>query len=236
MSTQIRISAKNLGELALPSFCPRCFWLKLKLNNRLPFQIFPGIFSSIDAYTKGIIHSYFDRFGKFPIWLDGLGLLNGYHQPPHYSSFNIVDPESNILLTGTPDGIFQRQDSSFVIVDYKTAKYTGTQDGLLPMYEVQLNAYASIAEQKRYSPVSGLALIYMEPITSLEAIMNADNHRDIGFVMEFAANIHEINLNKSLVSALLAQTRDFYELPEAPSACGCKDCQALEALVKAVIG
>jgi len=26
---QLRISAKTLGELALPEFCPRCFWLKL---------------------------------------------------------------------------------------------------------------------------------------------------------------------------------------------------------------
>jgi len=46
--TKLRISAKNLGELALSDFCPRCFWLKLHAK-RLPFQIFPGIFSSIDA-------------------------------------------------------------------------------------------------------------------------------------------------------------------------------------------
>ena len=46
---QLRISAKSLGELALPDFCPRCFWLKTKARGKLPFQIFPGIFSSIDA-------------------------------------------------------------------------------------------------------------------------------------------------------------------------------------------
>jgi len=45
MSNQIQISAKNLGELAMPSFCPRCFWLKRRLSNKLPFQIFPGIFN-----------------------------------------------------------------------------------------------------------------------------------------------------------------------------------------------
>jgi len=28
--TDLRISAKTLGELALPGFCPRCFWLKLR--------------------------------------------------------------------------------------------------------------------------------------------------------------------------------------------------------------
>ena len=54
--SDLRISAKNLGAFALPGFCPRCFWLQLRVENRLPFQIFPGIFSSIDAYTKRVVH------------------------------------------------------------------------------------------------------------------------------------------------------------------------------------
>jgi len=46
---QLIISAKNLGELAMPDFCPRCFWLKTHAK-QLPFQIFPGdLHSSIDA-------------------------------------------------------------------------------------------------------------------------------------------------------------------------------------------
>ena len=54
---QIRISAKNLGSLALPDCCKKCFYIKLKLKNKLHWQIFPGIFSSIDSYSKshGII-------------------------------------------------------------------------------------------------------------------------------------------------------------------------------------
>ena len=35
------ISAKDLGELAKPDFCSRCFWLKRHARS-LPFQIFPG--------------------------------------------------------------------------------------------------------------------------------------------------------------------------------------------------
>ena len=53
--SQLRIFAKTLGELALPGFCPRCFWLKMH-TRQLPFQIFPGIFSSIDVYTKRVVH------------------------------------------------------------------------------------------------------------------------------------------------------------------------------------
>lgn len=55
--TDLRISAKALGELALPDFCLRCFWLKLHAR-RLPFQIFPGIFRSIDVYTKRVVHAW----------------------------------------------------------------------------------------------------------------------------------------------------------------------------------
>lgn len=73
MKEQIRISAKNLGAVALPDFCPRCFWIKLKLHNRLPFQIFPGIFSSIDSYNKRIVHSWFDKHNAPPAWMRALG-------------------------------------------------------------------------------------------------------------------------------------------------------------------
>lgn len=59
----IRISAKYLGALALPNSCLRCFWLKLHLRHRLPYQIFPGIFSSIDGFTKRVVHAYFGEHG-----------------------------------------------------------------------------------------------------------------------------------------------------------------------------
>jgi hypothetical protein len=231
MSTQIRISAKNLGELAMPNFCPRCFWLKLHLNNKLPFQIFPGIFSSIDSYTKNIIHAFFDMNGKFPDWLEGLGKLVAYQKPPHYSKFNILDHENNILLTGTPDGVFVRPDNSYVIADYKTARYTGRQDELMPMYEVQLNAYATIGEQSGLSPVSGLALIYMEPVTHTGAVVDSTNYRDDGFAMGFTAYIHKVEVNSSSIPPLLARVREIYELDSAPMGCdGCSDCQIMQRI------
>ena len=70
---QVRISAKNLGQLKLPDYCPRCFYLKLKLQFKLPFQIFPGIFSTIDSYSKKITWQYFKKHKKLPPWLGGVG-------------------------------------------------------------------------------------------------------------------------------------------------------------------
>jgi hypothetical protein len=233
MTTQIRISAKALGELAMPDFCPRCFWVKLRLNNKLPFQIFPGIFNSIDAYTKNVIHGYFDTHGKFPSWLDGLGELKGYKKAPHYSTFNYLDSDSEVLLTGTPDGILVKPDGSHIIVDYKTAKYTQAQDELLPMYEVQLNGYALIGEKCGLSPISELALIYMEPVTHAGAANDVINHRDSGFAMGFSAHIHKVALNPNAIYPLLVKVRKISELNSAPAGCsGCKDCEILGNLLK----
>ncbi len=53
MSEPITISAKNLGALAMRNFCPRYFWIGMHMD-RLPYQIFPGIFSSIDSYCGAV--------------------------------------------------------------------------------------------------------------------------------------------------------------------------------------
>lgn len=232
MSNQIQISARHLGEMALPDLCVRCLWIKLRLRNKLPFQIFPGIFSSIDSYNKKVVHGWFDRHKSPPPWLKPLGDLVGYKDPPHYSRFKVLDNTYNIILTGSPDGILVRRDASHLIVDYKTAKFTGTQDELYPMYEAQLNVYALLANQLGFGPVAALALIYMEPITDGGAATEDRNQRDDGFAMGLAANILDVPLRPGLVQPLLARTREIYELERGPTGrAGCKDCPLVEGLI-----
>ncbi len=67
MSDTIKISAKNLGYTALADFCPRCYWLRIRLSHKLPYSTFPGIFSSIDAYTKSCVHHIIDSHNQNPI-------------------------------------------------------------------------------------------------------------------------------------------------------------------------
>jgi len=231
MNHQIRISAKNLGAVAMADFCPRCFWIKLHCKD-LPFQIFPGIFSTIDSYSKNIIHAYFDKHNSMPEWLNGLGKIKGYIDPPHHSKFQLYDDKSGILLTGMPDGVFVKADGSYMIVDYKTAKYTGTQDELFPIYEIQLNCYALIGEEYGFSPVKELVLIYMEPVTDVTAVTDDVNHRQLGMVMPFATSIHKVKLNTAAIAPLLAKVRKLYDMPLAPSGRnGCKDCKKLKGLM-----
>ncbi len=231
MISQIRISARTLGQISLSDFCPRCFWIKRHAID-LPFQIFPGIFSSIDSYSKRVIHKWFDRHGTSPNWLSDLGPLSGYREPPHFSKFNKLYHETNILLTGTPDAIFVRPDKSFLIADYKTARYTGTQDALYPMYRTQLNAYAAISESCGFSPVTDLALIYTEPVTSDKAANVEEIHREGGFMMEFSARVHKVDLEPKLIHPLLERTREILELSSAPEgARACRECLRVNSLL-----
>jgi len=232
-----RISGKDLGVLALGTFCPRCFWVSRKAPAGLPYQIFPGIFSSIDSYTKKIVHGWFDRKGAAPSWLTELGPIRGYIDPPHFSKFQTIDESTNILLTGAPDAIFVCDDGSYLIGDYKTARFTKNQDSLLPVYEVQLNSYALIAEAVGISPVSAIALIYAEPRTEQADADREANHDDVGFSMGFAAKIKPLDLNPGMIRPLLERTREILDMPEPPPArSGCKDCAKLDGLIGVIEG
>jgi PD-(D/E)XK nuclease superfamily len=226
------ISAKTLGQLALPGYCPRCFWLAMKAD-RLPFQIFPGIFSAIDSYAKNVVHGWFDRYGKPPSWLEPLGPIQTYRVPPHYTKFAVLNEQNAIVLRGTPDGIFLMQDGSYTIIDYKTARFTAYQDDLFPMYEAQLNAYAYIGERLDVKPVSKLALVYTEPVTGNPATSDDANLTPEGFRMDFRARILEVEIKPDLVTHLLKTAADVLNSTSPlAGADGCKDCAAVAGLVR----
>ncbi len=227
-----QISGKNLGALALEDACERCFWIKTRIKWNTPFSIFPGIFSTIDSYTKHVIEDYLEC-NQFSLpWLKSLGPLA--RVLPGYSpkKFRLVLPELDVILTGAPDGMFETTDGKLIIVDYKTARYTEGQDALLPMYEAQINAYARIAEEGlSLGKVSKLALIYFEPQTELENY--AQHVGKDGFSMMFNPKIHEIVLKKNLISNLIkkALSINLYVTPP-PVSKECKDCSKMDAVLK----
>ena len=232
MVQQLRISAKVLAELAMPDFCPRCFWVKRRVPDRLPYQSFPGIFSSIDSFSKKVVHGWFNKGGGAPVWFESLGELAGYKPPPHHTKFNIVDHDNDIMLTGNPDGVFVRPDGSHLIVDYKTSRYTPYQERLFPLYEAQLNAYALIGEQCGLEPVTGLALIYTEPATSDDDAAGEGVHRDDGFAMGFVANVVPVELKTSIIGPLLIRVRDILDSDISPfGRRNCRNCRLLKDLL-----
>src|SRR5271170_499202 len=114
MNEQLRISAKKLGALAMPDFCPRCFWTVMKMKGKFPYFTFPSIFGKIDVFTKNAIQSFFDRKQRVPKCVAELGDIVKYIEPPTYHTFKILTKQ-NILLTGSPDAVFQLADKSLLI-------------------------------------------------------------------------------------------------------------------------
>ena len=226
------ISATELGTYARPRFCPRCAWVRLHVK-KLPYQSFPGIFSSIDRYNKLIVHNHFDREGHAPTWLAELGETGGYVEPPHWTKFKTLDEETGITLRGEADGIFRLRDGSYVVVDYKTSRYSPAQQGMFKNYEVQLNAYAFIAERQEISPVSKLALVYMEPATDKETAEEPGLVDSQGFMMGFRARVVEVALRQEeLLPPLLRKARSIWDMTAPPPAGReCKDCAALDGLI-----
>jgi hypothetical protein len=239
MMDPIKISAKNLGQTALADFCPRCYWIKIRTGFRLPFQSFPGIFSSIDGFTKKAIHHIIDSsngspsrqvksnhsYFEYPDWLNQIGDITGYEVIKHWSKSLFFDEKSGITLSGVPDDILIRRDGSKATVDWKTAKITKNQDELMGMYEVQINIYDI---QTGYN--SDLYLIYMEPQTELTDASNS--FLDCGFSMNFNATVVPVKRDRSIVRKALNISREIYELQQPPSSRqGCKECAALDKVM-----
>jgi len=221
---QIRISAKNLGQVGLEDFCPRCYWINLK-SKTLPWQIFPGIFSSIDAYTKRVTHGIIDGKSR-PEWLAAMGDIVSYQKAPHWSKFTTDIQEYGITLSGVVDDILVTRAGDIIIPDYKTAKYTANQDKLLPMYQIQLNGYSVIAEARGIFPVTGLCLVYFEPITDEDSAKQYKTGQ--GFDMAFKATPLRVSIDRDQLNEAMEKTRAIYDLAEPPDPKGdCKDCQAL---------
>jgi len=196
---------------------------------RLPHQVFPGIFSSLDSYQKRCIHEYFKQHGALPSWLQSFGDLREPVPVPHHSKFQLLDEETSVLLTGAPDDIYRRGDGSLFIVDFKTAKATKGQDALLPLYVAQLNAYGYLAERLGMGRVTGLGLVYFEPMTETD---NIDSRLSVhGFDLGFSAHTVPVVLNPGQIPLLLRRVRDVYDLPEPPVSPHCKDCRLLAQML-----
>lgn len=219
------ISAKDLGKLALPEFCQRCFWLERHFGK--PPSLFPGIFSTLDAVTRRSVHREFLKKGAAPGWFP----FDDVEEVVEADLlFKLPVESGNWVLVGRPDDIFKLKDGSYHIVDYKTAKFTGRQDELFPMYEIQLNAYGYLAEKYRFRPVTKLSLIYCQP--------NEDLDHNANFKLSFSPHHLKVDLKPEKVKQLLVEARDIVNQQEPPeSKFSCKGiCQWLKSASNSNIG
>ena len=192
----------------------------------------PGIFSSIDGFSKRAILAYFETTGHFPPWIAGKWADVRPMKSPHHSTFRITDPETGVTLTGVPDLVLGLPNDRLAILDLKTARYSDHQDFLLPMYQTQLNGYAMIAEGLGMGTVEALGLVYGEPPPNdqnrgLDALVN-----DCGFSMPFKATAMPIELNRTMIQPLLRKAKTLLEMKNPPDGQeGCKECGLVDELI-----
>lgn len=225
------ISAKNLAALAMPDRCDRCWWLKIKARP-LPFQIFPGVFSTIDSFSKRLTHGYIARYKRTPPWLATLGNNIAPVDVPHWSKFCVFENERQRSIRGVPDEMFKLADGSLAIVDYKTAVLTAGQDALMPLYEHQLAVYAVIADRLGYGKASRLLLVYFQPQKEVHDY-DLEAAESGGFpAMRFETATVEVDLVViDAVPKLLREASSLLDQSNPPAGrSGCKDCQRLNQL------
>ncbi len=224
----LKISAKDLGNLKMDGFCPRCFWIERHME--LPYQRgFPGIFSSIDTYTKRMVKHHFERTGSLPEWLKGIGDVDSIISIPK----GFFVERRGVRLTGIPDEIFRSTDGDIIIVDYKTARYTDRQDSFFPMYEIQLNGYAYIAESLLLGGVKSLYLVYFEPPSGGFEELSREHVNGYGFDMPFKPNLRRVRKDTGEIEALMGKALKIYSMEGPPKGLyGCDDCRRLEDLQK----
>lgn len=228
-----RISAKTLGELTLPNFCQRCFWIRMKLGNKVPFRTPPpGIFSSIDAFTKRYIEKLISS-GKIAKVIPDLANASGIFKE-RIPDLRHDYSNGTVFLTGFPDAIFLNNDASYSIVDYKTARFTEAQRSMLPLYEVQVRAYSAMAKAAGLKPLNSLMLIYLEPLTGDESIDEEVSNlvlEPVYLKLKLQPFVHKIKQNEFQVFRLLESADRIIQLSEPPEPLeGCESCKAIQSL------
>ena len=227
----VNISGKNLGNAAAKNFCPACFWLKLRVKD-FPHSPFPGVFSTIDKGTKNYVQAYFEKYNKMPPWLEKHGDYVEILPPTHYSKFSMINEQYKIQTRGNTDDIFRERDGSLTIVDYKTAVYSEHQDELRPIYEIQLNTYAMIAEHLKLGHVKKLLLIYFEPKADFDDMNKKGIRVPGGMRMLFKATPVNVPINPASVESAMALSRLFINMQEMPEGREhCKECKKLKDLM-----
>ena len=229
MDNTLKVGAKHLASMVLPTFCPRCFWYRLHCGDA-PFSIFPSIFNDIDLYTKKLVHANIDKYGHPPEWLGPLSEAEGYK---NVGFLKWHDEENEVILKGGPDAVFHGKKGLFV-GDYKTARYGDGQDRLLPQYKVQLLGYAFLLVENGYEKPKRAALIYFEPPSdpTFQELL-ARTEKD-GMGLPLSVEIVEIKLGDfRLVHDLIHKAREIYDQEDSPDGReGCKECMRLDRYIR----
>jgi hypothetical protein len=232
-NTALQITPKRLGQISMDSYCPRCYWYLLKQKFHPPFDHFGGaIFSNMESAQMAIVGDLLEQNGELPKEFHPFcDLTSRVAFPRHWSKFRHT-LESDVVLYGVPDDIFEVSDGSIAVIDFKTAQPRGAEDPFLPCYELQVIGYAYIAEfGLKLGEVSKAGLFYWGAEHKKVVSEPGKFYRSQQLWMPFTPKPHAIEIDYSLLDAPLKEAGRLWKAKTPPERSeNCKDCMKLDAL------
>lgn len=228
-SNQLKISARNAGQVELDKYCPRCCWYLLHHKN-IPFRMgMPGIMFYLEAIQKAFILAHFTESEPFCGSLSMISKCTGPVDFPFSSSFE--HKETGVLVTAQPDMMLRNPDGSIFLLDLKTSKPRGGGKIFLPQYEIQLIGYSWVTENNGVGKVSKAGLIYSS--VDIDEFMK----EPLGFIVNrgvyvpFELITHAVTLDYARFFACLEEVNAVWRSARPPEGKGgCKDCALLTSL------
>ena len=185
----------------------------------MPFDHIPGSYSTYDKAEKLAVESYVAA-GITPPWMAQFGEIRRLIPAPHWSKFYF--DHGGLRVRGVADMICDMASGKLLLPDFKTAKFTESQEKWIPVYTVQLGAYALAAETQLIGMVERLVLIYMQP----QAVgLTSDMQRDDGVAIHHKAFAVEVPRNDEEIHSLCDRAMKILSGPPPPSQSDCQDCQ-----------
>jgi len=236
------ISVKNLAALALEKLCPRCYWRKLTLSFKLPYQILPSVFNVIDGYVKRVTNDTLGSTHALPAWLAPLGVQVTRRMGPdgtldttwgNWRKFKMMVGDWEVR--GECDELLQLPNSQLWIMDYKTSKRGDKASDWDPLYHAQLNMYAEIAEALGMGQVAKLSLVYYEPVVEPALVKIAEMVKPDGFAMGFKPLVLDVPRVPGTAQRLVEAAKRILAIgPGNPPMPDCKDCDYVQKLAQLV--
>lgn len=228
---QLRISAKQLGNLAKENFCPRCFYLGYKIHFKYPGAIFAGILSKMDAIQKKSVVKYYEKNGHLPQWLEAEGIIGKPLKSPGPKRFTTTI--NGIVISGSIDLLLETPTGELIIIDFKTSSPKNGYDPFMPVYEVQLQGYAKIAEDMGLGKVAGIYLVYFSAKTQVEEDNVMDYVGEEQLQVSFDIEVKKLDLKpEETLPPLIEAFKEIITAEEIPEGQpGCSECEKLDMIL-----
>lgn len=205
----VKLSPSRLGSFLE---CPACFWREYHKKMPPSFPL-PGILNRMDALTKKYYDDYRDDIPPSVKGQIKEKLVDANLAEKLRTGIKYQDDELNAILSGKMDDCMIDSKGLLVPLDNKTA--SPSNEDLMNIYQLQLEAYTFILNKNGYKTANHGYLIYYVPDSGTP---------DKGII--FKATVKTLDLHPQRISKIFKDAVVLVRKSRPPK--GHKDCDMCE--------